>query len=91
MFVVIAYDTPSDKRRRHIVKILMDYGNRVQYSVFEAKLPQELLIEMRLRLERVIDQTEDSIRIYKLCETCLRSIKLQGTAKLALPEEIYVF
>lgn len=65
MFCVIAYDTPSDKRRARFVKILEDYGDRVQYSVFEAVLDQKLLDRMGTRLEKVLDPAEDSIRIYQ--------------------------
>jgi CRISPR-associated protein Cas2 len=35
---VIAYDTPSDKRRRKMAKVLEGYGARLQRSVFECRL-----------------------------------------------------
>lgn len=38
MLYTISYDIPDDKRRLKIAKILLDYGPRVQYSVFEAQL-----------------------------------------------------
>ena len=91
MFVVIAYDIANDKRRNRIAKILLDYGNRVQYSVFEAEITQELLDEILLRLQAVINSDEDSVRIYKICSRCLERVELMGDAKLALPEDVFVY
>jgi len=38
MLYVISYDIPDDERRLKVAKILLDFGRRVQYSVFEAHL-----------------------------------------------------
>src|SRR5262245_31991344 len=35
MFYLIAYDIPNDQRRTKVAKTLEDFGDRVQYSVFE--------------------------------------------------------
>ncbi|MEW6376162.1 MAG: CRISPR-associated endonuclease Cas2, partial [Thermodesulfobacteriota bacterium] len=43
MFYVVSYDIPDDQRRIKIAKILEDFGDRVQYSVFECLLEQDLL------------------------------------------------
>ncbi|GAH67947.1 unnamed protein product, partial [marine sediment metagenome] len=32
MFYIISYDIPDDKRRQEIAKILLNFGDRVQYS-----------------------------------------------------------
>lgn len=90
IFVVIGYDCSDDKRRNRVSKILMDYGNRVQYSVFEAEVTQELLNEMAARIRKVIDPDEDSVRIYKVCPGCLREVKLLGKAKLERAQEVIV-
>jgi CRISPR-associated protein Cas2 len=39
-FVVVSYDITDDKRRVRMAKTLLGYGQRVQYSVFEAHLTQ---------------------------------------------------
>jgi hypothetical protein len=40
---VIAYDSPSNKRRRKLAKLLEGYGERLQWSVFECRLqPHQL-------------------------------------------------
>ncbi len=91
MFVVIAYDISNDKRRNKVAKLLLDYGNRVQYSVFEAELTKELLDELIRRVKPYINEKEDSLRIYKICNRCLEQITLIGNAELLLPEDVFVY
>ena len=38
MFILVTYDIKDDKKRNKVCNILKDYGNRVQYSVFECYL-----------------------------------------------------
>ena len=73
MRVLITYDTSDDKRRRNIVKLLESYGFRVQYSVFEFDVDKQQLAEITQRLRKIVsnaEETEDSVRIYALCELC---------------------
>ncbi len=90
MFVVIAYDCSDDKRRLKVAKILLDYGYRVQYSVFEADLDDELLKELIDRLQKVINVEEDSIRIYHICRRCLDQTQLFGDAELTNQEICFI-
>ena len=90
MFLVIGYDCSDDRRRLKVAKILLDYGYRVQYSVFEADLEQDLLDEMLGRLRKVINPAEDSIRVYRLCRTCLRQVEFQGQAQLTHQEQFFI-
>ena len=62
----IAYDIPSDNRRVRTANVLKSYGERVQYSVFECFLDSKELRELKERLLRVIDEGEDSVRIYPI-------------------------
>jgi CRISPR-associated protein Cas2 len=78
MFVLISYDISEDKRRTRIFKILKDYGQWIQYSVFECDLDKKDYLKMRDRLERVIDNDEDSIRFYFLCVSCRDKIEKIG-------------
>jgi len=41
MLILVSYDIPNDRRRVKIAKTLEDFGDRVQYSVFECDLEQE--------------------------------------------------
>ena len=91
MFYLVAYDIPDDQRRVKIAKILEDFGDRVQYSVFEMELDRsEQLDEMRSRLEGVIDAQADSVRIYFLCQGCRARITILGQGKVYQDEEVYI-
>lgn len=65
---VIAYDTPSNRRRRKFAQLLEGYGLRVQWSVFECELRSEQLQRLRQRLERLIVDAEDSVRFWPVPE-----------------------
>jgi CRISPR-associated protein Cas2 len=62
---VIAYDTPCNKRRRKLAKLLKGYGERLQWSVFECRLQPHQLLRLRQGLE-LIATTQGSIRLWQL-------------------------
>ena len=64
--------------------------NRVQYSVFEAILTNELLKKMVSRLRRITSEEEDSIRIYQLCKECKKAIKILGAGQVLEDKDIYI-
>lgn len=71
MLVLITYDvnteTGAGKRRlREVAKICVNYGQRVQYSVFECILDAGKCLEVKHMLEKVIDKDTDSLRFYYL-------------------------
>jgi CRISPR-associated protein Cas2 len=91
MFYLVAYDIPDDQRRTKVAKILEDFGDRVQYSVFEMELDRsERLDEMRTRLDTVMDPQADSVRIYFLCQGCQAKIAILGQGKVYRDEEVYI-
>jgi len=89
-FCLISYDICDNTRRLRVARILLDYGRRVQYSVFECSLTESALLELLLRLERVIDYGEDSIRCYQLCESCRKKIRIMGKEKGYPIEEEFI-
>ena len=90
MFCLACYDCSDDKRRLKVSKILLDYGYRVQYSVFEVKLNRKLFDEMHSRILKVISKRDDSIRIYHLCDKCLKQTDLDGDCELTNQELVFV-
>lgn len=81
MLFLISYDIPDNKRRTKLAKILEDYGERVQYSVFECRLTAKQIAKLTQELKGVLVEKEDSIRIYRLCAACEPEIKALGQAK----------
>ncbi len=71
MLMLVTYDvsteTPSGKRRlRRVARACLDYGQRVQFSVFECEVAPSQWVELRARLIAAIDPTTDSLRFYRL-------------------------
>ena len=90
MRYIISYDIPDDKRRLHLAKVLLDFGDRVQYSVFEAILSQKLFDKLIEKIATVIDPAEDSVRIYPMCAMCEGNIKIMGRGDLPKQEDVYI-
>lgn len=71
MMVLISYDvsttTPEGRRRlRRLAKVCLDYGQRVQNSVFECVVDPTQWTQLRLRLLKEVRDDEDSLRFYFL-------------------------
>lgn len=83
MYVIITYDVETksksgNKRLRDVAKICKNYGQRVQNSVFELQIYPADLVEIKNRLEGVIDKQRDSIRIYNLGKNWERRVETLG-------------
>lgn len=71
MYILVTYDVQTEtsagqRRLRKVARLCMDYGQRVQNSVFECVLTEVQLANLKSKLETIIDSTQDSIRIYYL-------------------------
>ena len=89
---LVVYDTPSDARRRRVVKILDAYGDRVQFSVFEVFAEGAHLERVVVRLGKVLDEDEDRLRLYPACNRCARGVRTlagHGSEPWAA-EEVYI-
>lgn len=82
MFVVISYDIRDDKRRSRIFKTLKNFGQWMQYSVFECELEKMQFLKLKDRLDHLIEaDKDDSIRFYFLCENCKHQVERIGGEK----------
>jgi CRISPR-associated protein Cas2 len=71
MDILVCYDVRTDsrdgrRRLRRIAKVCEDYGQRVQYSVFECTIDDTLFMLFLARCRKVVNVAEDSLRIYRL-------------------------
>lgn len=90
MFYLVTYDIPNDARRFRLAKALKDYGERVQYSVFECLLDEKLFAAMLERIAKETHETEDRVRVYQLCEGCIKAVKIIGQGVLTEDPEVYI-
>jgi len=83
LFYVVSFDICDDRDRYRVVKIIKEYGIRVQKSVFECPhLTEGQLLRMKHRLEARIDHGCDSVRYYPICRDCLSKMEYSGTGNI---------
>lgn len=87
---IVAFDIVSDKIRYRCVKILLNYGQRVQKSVFECILDDRQFLEMKSKLDDSINLKIDSIRYYLLCANCENNIYVSGIGPFSYDEELII-
>lgn len=83
MFVLITYDvsltTPyGTKRLRNVARACLNYGKRVQNSVFECILTESQYVELRNQIGNIIDSEQDSVRFYILGKNWRRKMETLG-------------
>lgn len=84
-FYLVSYDIPGDRRRTKMANLLQDYGQRVQDSVFEVWLDAAGLKDLQARLSRLVNVTEDSVRVYRLCAACQKTVAVLGVGREPQP------
>ncbi len=80
-FLLISYDIIDDKKRTRVAKRLQDYGQRVQYSVFECCLNKAQFQTLLEQIKPLLDLKKDSLRVYFLCQACSKRILSLGTKR----------
>ncbi|MEN6389911.1 MAG: CRISPR-associated endonuclease Cas2 [Syntrophomonas sp.] len=91
MMVLITYDVSTSssggqKRLRKVAKECVNFGQRVQKSVFECLLDPAQFANLKNRLEKIIDEEQDSIRIYYLGNNWKRRVDHIGLKESYDPE-----
>ncbi len=77
-FFIISYDIVKDHKRTQVSKILLNYGSRVQKSVFECVITEKQYLELREKVEKKLDFDTDSVRYYRICKKCLAAVEVTG-------------
>ncbi len=83
MLVLVTYDVRTSEpggaaRLRRVAKACRDYGQRVQYSVFEIEVDPAQWTILRARLESLIKPDQDSLRYYFLGANWRRRVEHVG-------------
>ena len=63
---VATQDAPGRRRLRRIARLCQNYGQRVQYSVFECQVDPAQWAALRAELIDEMDASQDSLRFYRL-------------------------
>ena len=89
-FYMLAYDMTDDKRRAKIARLMESFGERVQSSVFEAYLTRPELDKLLKKARKVLDEDNDSLRIYYLCQACRQKTHMEGKSQLTTPPGVMI-
>ncbi len=90
MMYVLVYDIVNDRRRTRLHRALKDYGTPVQRSVFEFDLTAGEAEKMLERVQALISEDEDTVRLYRLCAACLTETRILGEGVLSLDPDFYI-
>lgn len=82
--VLVTYDvsttTPEGRRRlNRVARACLDFGQRVQNSVFECQVAPDQWTTLRLRLLDLFNPEQDSLRFYFLGSNWRRKVQHHGT------------
>lgn len=83
MMTLVSYDVSTvdaagRKRLRKVAKECVNYGQRVQNSVFEVDVDYGTFLKLKDRLMKIIDEEQDSLRFYYLGNNWKRRVEHIG-------------
>jgi CRISPR-associated protein Cas2 len=79
MLVIIAYDIRNPRRLARVARFCENYSIRVQYSVFECKLPLVEFDDFWQHLKKQVNLDEDRLVAYRICAECAKDVRSAGT------------
>ena len=96
MLMLVTYDVATGdadgrRRLRRVARLCQDYGQRVQYSVFECQVDAAQWTILRTQLISEIDETVDSLRFYRLGTNWRGRVEHVGAKAAYDPEGALVF
>ena len=78
MLCVIVYDIVDNRTRTRFHKFLKEMGINAQRSVFECRLDEREIGNIRRYCRKHLDLEEDTVRIYRVCSRCYEKAVIQG-------------
>ncbi len=96
MLVLITYDVNTETadgkaRLRKVAKICTNYGVRVQNSVFECIVDSVKILEIKRKLNKIINQEKDSLRFYYLGNNYDKKVEHIGAKETINVEKPLIF
>ena len=90
MMILVTYDVNTvtgdgKKRLRQVAKVCVNYGQRVQNSVFECNIDPAMYVEIKHQLSQIIDHELDSLRFYRLGQNWQGRVETVSYTHLTLP------
>jgi len=84
--MLVSYDVSTEtregrKRLRRVARVCLNYGQRVQKSVFECRVNAAQLELLKNDLLEIINEAEDSLRFYRIVEPLEKNMMQFGKFK----------
>lgn len=86
MLILVTYDVDTtslegQRRLRRVAKECLNYGQRVQNSVFECDVDFTQFTQLKISLEKIISGDSDSVRFYHLGKNYETKVEILGVKK----------
>ena len=81
-FYLLTYDIADPKRLARLARAMEAVGERVQDSVFEAWLTPADLERALKKAKKIMNEKQDSLRIYSLCAPCREKVRCLGIGQV---------
>lgn len=90
MFIIVAYDIADNRLRTRLFKLLKRFGQPIQFSVFECILTHTQFDQMRAEVTKLVDDEQDAVRYYDICDECHRRVITKGKAVTTSIKQVYI-
>lgn len=90
MLYLVCYDISNDAARDRMSRALLDFGSRIQESVFECPLNEALLERMMARLQQLPLAADDRVRVYRICGLCVERVQIYGDGEVTREPDYYL-
>lgn len=90
MRYLVCYDIADDRRRDRLATLLLDFGPRLQESVFLCNLDDVLFQRMTERIRKTVEAAEDKVHVFTLCEACRKRVWVVGLTEVPEDPEFFI-
>ncbi|MEZ0329681.1 MAG: CRISPR-associated endonuclease Cas2 [Dissulfuribacterales bacterium] len=87
MYLLVSYDITDDRRRQRVMRLMLNYGKRLQKSVFECHLNEKQIDELKREIKALIKPREDRVRFWSICKMCIENIDVFGWGEIGFEED----
>jgi len=90
MLHVVCYHIIDDKIRNRVSECLLGFGTRIQDSVFECLMDEELRDRLMEGLGKIGLDEKDRIRVYQVCARCVDQVQIYGPGEVTADPDFYL-
>ena len=90
MMYVVCYDISNDSTRDGLSRGLLDFGTRIQESVFECLVDDAILTRLIAMVKKTRLGKDDKIRLYRVCADCVDVIQIYGIGEVTHTPDYWV-